>query len=671
MNPPYMRPALDESPSVPIRILATGGIVGLLALTCADPGATRMWSTPWTLVLAAVLTFPAFGLITRALVASRSFHLPSIGWLLLAAGTAAVPVASSLASAWRAPSLWIAAIAMAAATLFLSLHDWLATAPERNRLLFKRMLAAGFAFVAVVSFVLWFTDVAVASDNHPLATALTVWRNPHPLGHSNYTAGLMLLGLPWLVLAAWREHGWRRGAAFAGAGFAFANLFTSGSRGGLVGLAVLGATALVAARLPWRRLILGGFAAVIAVGLLAVVNPRIRDLLRAPDPLAAPNVSNVQRSAMLHAGWLMGSDRPLFGWGSGMVPLAYPRYRAQLEGGADSVLQLHNTPMQLWAENGAAGVLVALGGLILVLKHRRRDPVAAMALLGYGAFSLTDYQLDVPIFAAAVAACAALLAGPSVAPASAAPRRAVAGAVGALATIVALLGGRDPTPALNVEALALARDPAQHDHAVTLLQQSLALSPDQEIAHFNLGWLLLVSDPAAAEKHFIAAAHLVPDKGGVYFGLGLARLNQARTDDAARAFALECLNEPLFLVSPWWRVPEIAAVRGPTREYFVRALASSDGPLSCPFTTWRTHQLDFLLSLAPRLGFPSAGPEKIYRRERIGYPVLMRNLDLPVPTDLYDVREDPRFPDSLQGALPSKGWLPSPFLLKLLDAPAR
>ena len=157
----------------------------------------------------------------------------------------------------------------------------------------------------------------------------------------------------------------------------------------------------------------------------------------------------------------------------------------------------------------------------------------------------------------------------------------------------------------------------------------------------------------------------------MYFGLGLARHNQNRSDAAARAFALECLNEPLFLASPWWLVPEVANLRGVTRDYFVRALASTGGPVSFPFVTWRERQTDLLVTVAPRLGFPSPGPEKIYRRERVGYPVLMRNLDLPVPTDLYDVREDPRFPESIQGVLPSKGWLPSPLLLKLLDDPAR
>jgi len=109
-------------------------------------------------------------------------------------------------------------------------------------------------------------------------------------------------------------------------------------------------------------------------------------------------------------------------------------------------------------------------------------------------------------------------------------------------------------------------------------QRSLALNPDQEIAHFNLGWLLVVSDSAAAEKHFFAAAHLVPDKGGVYFGLGLARLNQNQLAGAVRAFALECLNDPAFLMSPWWREPAIAALRVPTAVEFAH-LAESAGQL--------------------------------------------------------------------------------------------
>jgi hypothetical protein len=71
---------------------------------------------------------------------------------------------------------------------------------------------------------------------------------------------------------------------------------------------------------------------------------------------------------------------------------------------------------------------------------------------------------------------------------------------------------------------------------------------------------------------------------------------------------------------------------------------------------------------AEKLGQVPAGPERVIRRERRGYPVLMRNLDLPPPLDLYEVRELAA-PPSANSALPPKGWLPSPVLRQLLDGP--
>jgi hypothetical protein len=60
---------------------------------------------------------------------------------------------------------------------------------------------------------------------------------------------------------------------------------------------------------------------------------------------------------------------------------------------------------------------------------------------------------------------------------------------------------------------------------------------------------------------------------------------------------------------------------------------------------------------------------RVYRRERTGYPVLMKNLDVPPPEDLFDVQEDPRMADSLRFLFPPKGWLPAPRLLELLETP--
>lgn len=653
---------------LPVRMLTLAGLTGLAALTWMDRGATRMYATPWIWLLAGVVALPPLLLLLRLGSKAPAFRLPSPAWLILTAATALVPVGSALFSPYRGPSLLAAGLPFAAACLFLVLHDWLQEEGPHHRLRLEHILAGGAAISALVSTLFWLGDIASLTRAELFSPVAFQLRNPHPLGHSNYTAGLMLLGLPWLVRLAWLRRGLLRSAAVVAIGLTLLNLFTSGSRGGLLGLATLGVAGVAVAGLGWKKFFLIAGGAVLVAALLAVANPRIRAMLGRPDPLAEPNLSTVQRTAMLEAGLMMGQDRPLLGWGPGTTPLAYPRYRSALDGGAENVLQLHSTPLQLWAETGAAGLLAAifLGGL--VAWHWRRSPVAAATLASYGVFALTDHQLDVPVFAAAVAAISVLLATSAKDPAGPRSRGSLALLTLLAAGLITLLGARDRTPSLNAEALQLARDPAQQSRAVALLQESLALNPDQEIAHFNLGWLVLVPDAAQAEQHFLAAAKLVPDKGGVYFGLGLARLNQGRSADASRAFALECLNDPRFLASPWWTVPEIAAQRDATATHFLLLLDQARAALPRP--TWAAQQADLLRSLAPRLGRVSPGPEANYRRERVGYPVLMRNSDIIPPVDLYDVREDPRFPASVPFILPGKGWLPSPLLLKLLDDPA-
>jgi hypothetical protein len=345
---------------------------------------------------------------------------------------------------------------------------------------------------------------------------------------------------------------------------------------------------------------------------------------------------------------------------------------------------------------------------------------ALLALAGYGVFALTDFQLDVPIFAAVVAVCVACLAPGDGAVVSSRARTGVVGAVAVAVLVIALLGRRDPTTELNADALDLARNPAQAGRAIALLRDSLARNPDQEIAHFNLGWLLVIRDPAAAERHFLAAARLVPDKGGVYFGLGLARLNQGNATGAEYAWALECLNDPLFLASPWWQVDAFAARRGATMRQ-LEALGRQ-GESRFPPEGWLGRELRYTVALshwfsgeipaaavatlaptAERRRFFSApgrsagefqtsdlggtpghlqksatGPSpatllsgaiRVYRRERTGYPVLMKNLDVQPPEDLFDVQEYPRMADSLHFLFPRKGWLPSPLLLEWLEAP--
>jgi O-antigen ligase len=656
--------------------LGLAALAGLAVITLADRGATRMHAWPWSLVKSVTQLLPLAALALRTAATGFPFRLPSLAWCSAVTLAAVTVLVSALASPFRGPSMLGAAVPLGALAAFFLTHDWLARKPGARDAAFARLAAWCAVVIAGVSIGCWLWLDVLPSEAWRSLGKLLLYRNASPLGHSTYTAGLALLLLPWPAVQAWRAQGRPRLAWAAATLLVLAMLFTSGSRGGIIGLAALAATALLLARLGWKRLALFAGGALVLGALLALANPRFRSLFQRADPGGKIAESNLQRSAMLTAGLRMGADRPIFGWGPETTPLVFPRYRAGLAGGAENYLQLHSTPVQLFADHGAPGLAAALAFVALVVGAIRRlgDNViartAVATLAGYAAFSLTDAQLDVPIFAFALAALLALLAArepcylidgirgrPS--------RTALAGGAVIALALVSLLGHRDPAPELNVRALSLARDPANADQAIALLRQSLALNRDQEIVHFNLGWLLVTRDPATAETHFLAAAHLVPDKGGVYFGVGLARLNRGRPADAARAFALECLNDPAFLASPWWNEPGIAGTRDATRAEFTRLASLARSRL--PLGSWPATQLARVAALAPKLGEVPAGPERRFTRERIGYPVLTRNLDLPPPSDLFLVREPATPPDE---TLPPKGWLPSPLLLELLDAPA-
>jgi O-antigen ligase len=654
-----------------------------------------MFSTPWSFAYGIACLVPALLLLLRACDRLRPLVLPAPSWVAALLFTALVVLGSALASPYRGQTLQWSAPLLAGLALVFVLFDQLhansdtAAAPIRRRQL---LTSAGILFliIAVVSVVLW----ALQSRGRT-GTELFAARNPHPLGHSNYTAGLALLMLPVFGALAFQTRGTLRALWVFSLGLALLMLFTSGSRGGLVGLAVLAFVQLpTLARALRVRLWLVTLVVLLGVTALVAFNPRTRTLI-APRA-AGPDLreSTVQRTAMLSAGLALGRERPLLGWGPGATPLAYPRVRALLDGGTENVLQLHSAPVQLWAEFGALGLLAALLLAILAARAAWTDSAVRpvfLGLLGYAFFSFTDWQLDVPIFTAALAAAFALLA-PRPRAIHPALRHFLAAFTLLTLALITFLGHADPTPALNLRALALARDPATAPAARALFERSLAANPDQELAHFNLGWLLLTADAAAAAPHFVAAAHLVPDKGGVYFGLGLARLNLGDRPGATRALALECINDPLFLTSPWWRTPALAALR-PTVFALTRDLLgtltfpaadprSSEAAYVAALTTWIEDggPPGYLLALAhttervhyfvrrPTSAALASAPLRVYRRERTGYPVLMRDTDLATPTDLFDVQENLLAATELNFLFPRKGWLPAPQLLPLLSA---
>lgn len=694
------------------RILCVGGLLGVATLTLIDRGATRAYATPWIFILWFTQIAPLLALSLRLWPGSAPLRLPSRGWTLLATGIAVSVLVSALFSPFRGLSLLETLTPLAAVSAFFLLHDAALAPSSPNSLrsaltpvLIKWIGLVGLAIVAI-SLGHWLVSLFQSGlIQHP--ARWLDYRNDHPLGHSNYTAGLSLLLIPWFGYFAWRGQGTSRVGWIAATALGLIMLFTSGSRGGLIGAGALALLALLYARVNRKVLVLLCLTAIAGAVAFGYAHPRTRALIfNNRGMYSEPNQSNIQRTAMATAGWRMGLQRPLFGWGVGTTPLVYPKFRSGLDGGVEDAFQLHSTPVQIWADIGAPGVLLILLFVGLVWSERRPDVhgdsrmerpfvrVSIVTLAGYGAFAVTDYQLDVPIFALAIAAFAALIARPGLATDTRISRLIAGFAALSLALMVAL-ARRDPTPELNLRALERARDPQGASEARALFEQSLALNRDQELAHFNLGWLLVVSDPAAAENHFLAAAHLVPDKGGIYFGLALARLNQDRPErvkEVVHALALESLNDPAFLISPWWRQPYLAALR---RSVVIElhALAARAAGKLAQSNDRRSREASYIAVLADWLDHRSSpgeilrhsftparvsyfaarppvpewekAPVRVYHRERPGYPVLMRNLDLPTPVDLFEVQENSLVSGELAPLFPAKGWLPAPLLVEL------
>ncbi len=474
-------------------------------------------------------------------------------------------------------------------------------------------------------------------------------RNHQPLGHVNYTGGSAVLFLPWLMWLAWRAWSTARGRGIAAGAmgtpslgefssfgatsslaccpsrsflrlealfwtlsvvFCLAMLVSSGSRGAWLAtlfMLVLLVGILARSRPEWRsRLIRVGLIAVGIVVGLAFVLPTLRSSLRPREAAEIPNASNAERRSMLSVGWRMGLDRPIVGWGIGAVPLVYDRFRGQEVYGPVNMLQVHSTPMNLWAEGGAALVLAAAGLLVLAGRTLWRRSACAhpgfidlpllpagVSLLGYAAFSLTDYQLDLPLIAMMVATNLGVLVSVEVRPASGRFRFGVslvstavlicglwmawpwlsarhALSCGEVDRAVDLLPNDSALRVLRaLRRTELARGTAESDRQAVLLagaeadlNSALSNGAQAGVAHFNLGWVLLDRRPAEALAHFDAVLAVAASYPNAWLGRGLAAATLGRHDEAVDAFAMECLVQPAFLYSGWWGCPVMAPVRG-------------------------------------------------------------------------------------------------------------
>jgi O-antigen ligase len=618
------------------QILATAVLpvvaLVILVLLSALPNASTLFFTwPWAFYGQLLLLVPVFllgwWLIKRPAVWRREWTV--LGFTALAIGISVIfsrrPAFSLEVGLFLCCGLaWCGVVAVEASNPD-ALH--LRSPSELQR--FVRIAGVLLALPLIAGLFYWFHEVWTSAHlfgvgRSALFRAFFSIRNQHPLGHWNYTGGFAVIALPWFAALILFERGkWRAmwiGCALVGS----VMLFTSYSRGAI--LAVMTAVAapvavsLFKGRISRKRASMLAIAAIVVAGGLWATNARLRAVIAHPASILQPSEGDVQRLGMLQGGWLLAQQRPWIGHGPGMTPFIFPEVRAHLDGGVETVFQLHNGPLQLWVDHGLLGLLcaTALAAVLFfnALRWLKSPPgdlrtfalASAYSLVGYFVMFATDYQLNVLAFVAVLGLQAGLvLAAPGerepIAPLFARGAGGVLLVAGAAILIILIPAWRarqsfwnawaTDIPAENIARLEravelaprnpyylnqlalrrarLAETAAKPTVAASLrtrardeLAHSLVLDPAQEPVQAALGWLWLTEDPKQAENHFHAAVALLPDRDTVHFGLALSRLAQGDRPGAARELSLECLANPLFIASPLWAQEPLLPLRSDT-----------------------------------------------------------------------------------------------------------
>ncbi len=408
------------------RVLAVVGLILLAVITLNIKSATRIFTWPWWPVWRLTLLIPVAWCLVSAWRPGAHGLTRGAGWL--AGGFVGLYVVAAATSAHPAASLSYAVSMLA----LLALAWAVAQSPAAVRWV-PPILAAGSVIYCAASIAAWWWLLVLPSAREfaalnaaagaPLFIA-TMPRNSLLLGHWNYTAGMGVIALPWALAYAWRSAGWRRVPWILSAGIVVFTLITAMSRGAWIGVAAAAGFAVVTAvawlRWPWRRIGLVAVAALVVAVVATLLMPRIRATAIAFVTGRGFTESDVQRLNMTAVGVAIVRDHPGLGQGPGLTPRLYPAYRRQVDGGVETAFQLHSTPLQLAADAGLvasllAGALVGCALLrgLLGMRQGRTVPwecaVTGIALAGYVVYALTDYQLDVPVIAAAVGAMLGLL----------------------------------------------------------------------------------------------------------------------------------------------------------------------------------------------------------------------------------------------------------------------
>jgi uncharacterized protein involved in response to NO len=631
--------------------LQEGRLFGLLVaayyvlFTLLPDSSSLMVSWPWVFVWQVGLSTCVLW-VSWILLYQRRFPKLGNGLDWIAGLTVLGLIVSTLFAEFSNQARWYGWAALSGICALYALSSWLRLKERRLDL----MLCQGYLSLAFMglSWLLWISQTVLPElaklntlrqqgINASYDLSVLELRNWAPVGHQNYVAGYLLLALPLLCGLSYLQNGWRRWLWLSGVGLAVLTLYTTNSRGGWLGLMVLAIAAVIGflrfGGLPRRWVGLGGLAVLTTLAIVAITDNRLRSLLTLGNAqggeVAFRLITNV-------TGWNMGAARAWTGAGPGAVPLMYQRFRPSWAGReAELVYQLHSTPAQLWAELGIWGIvpaillvllLTALGWRWLQRVSRHRSAISLSdqvfviviygALLSYGVFSLSDYQLDnICIFGTLVlygACLTAILREVLVArELKTPPRHLFPQALGwvGLSVLVSMvvwlapihqawnlssqgfaaLQQKQPDLDKFTQRLSKASSLAPWEpyylyqlgwnlanqgfktvnaeeredlleNARIRFEQANYVSPYQEYGQSNLGWLRLGFNPIAASLSFAQAAQLMPAKYGVLYGLGLSLLGQGKGDLALDAFSLEALRDPMLIANPIWQSPQLRLV---------------------------------------------------------------------------------------------------------------
>ena len=284
----------------------------------------------------------------------------------------------------------------------------------------RQVRRIGYALTIFGISVAVFAVVQNLSSPHKLYWLLTPrfggWIYGPYVNHNHY-AGLMEMLVPIPLVFAFSRfaHQRERWIAASAAAFMSATIFLSGSRGGMIALAmqiVLFLYFVVRERQKENvAILLGGFlligVAVIAWSGGREVSTRIATLAADKRSEVSPDVRmQIDRDTLK-----MALQRPILGWGQGTFPEVYPRFRSFY---TDSLVNAaHNDYLQALAETGIVGFGIMIWLLVSALRPAAcksktwtsdlNGAVSVAAILGISGIlvhSLVDFNMQLPANAA-------------------------------------------------------------------------------------------------------------------------------------------------------------------------------------------------------------------------------------------------------------------------------